>query len=90
VFGTAGWAEVHGFETLTTHLSGKPPTRQAFPAGLAVGELLQTFATAVTTGAPFLVSTRSMLGTVAAFEATITSIHRAEPVRVLASAGVSR
>lgn len=82
VHGTRGSAEVTGFDTLTLSPAGAARERQVYDSAPAVGYLLGRFAAAVSGGAAFPVSTRSMLDTVAAFEATIDSLASGRPVPV--------
>lgn len=82
VAGTKGWAEIRGFDTLVTATNGERPKTTTFESELAVRYLLERFADAIQGRAPFPVSTDSMLDTVAAFEATITSISEKRRVTV--------
>lgn len=82
VAGTTGSAEIRGFSELTVARLDGDTTTTNFPTSLATGFLLEEFAAAVLGERPFPVSTTSMLQTVAAFEAIVTSIRIEAPVEV--------
>ena len=82
IFGTRGWAELRGFKSLAVHLLNAEPTQQSFDPALNVGLMLEHFAKAVTGEEPFPVSGQAMLETVAAFEASVTSMKLGRPVPV--------
>jgi predicted dehydrogenase len=79
VFGERGWAEVTDFGSLRYTVDGAEPIYRRYDDTLAVGALLESFARTVRDGVPFPVSTASMLATVAACEAAITSVHSGQP-----------
>lgn len=80
--GTKGWAEVRNFDTLEVALLEGARATKTYSAELAVAFLLDEFAAAVRGDHPFPVTTESMLATVAAFEATITSVDEDRTVAV--------
>lgn len=82
IFGTRGWAELRGFQSLTVRLLEAEPMRQSFDPTLNVGLMLEHFAKAVAGEEPFPVSARAMLETVAAFEASVASMKLGQPVPV--------
>lgn len=82
VFGTRGWAELRGFELLTVHLRDAQPVQRKFDPALNVGRMLERFASAVAGEEAFPVTTRAMLETVAAFEASVASMKHGRPVAV--------
>jgi predicted dehydrogenase len=82
VFGTKGWAEARDETVLTTALVGQPPETTVYPAVDSLAVLLECFAEAVETGAPFAVTTDDMLDVAGAFEAVIKSMEQGEPVKV--------
>ena len=82
VFGTKGWAEARGENTLTIARNGAAPETMEFPQVDSLSVLLEAFAESVETGAPFPVSTKQMLDVVAAFEATVQSMAAGDPVIV--------
>jgi predicted dehydrogenase len=82
LFGERGWAEVRNFGELVVHQHGRPRTSETHNPALAVGELLERFADAVAGRAMFPVTTRSMLETMAAFEACLASLEDVQPVQV--------
>jgi predicted dehydrogenase len=82
VHGTGGWAEVDGFDTLTTCLHGEGLRRRRYDSVSAVGHVLERFADAVRGHRTLPVTPESMLDTVAAFEAVIASLTTGEPVRL--------
>lgn len=75
VFGTSGWAEVHGFGSCAWQLKDGPRLEMHYPDELAIAPLLHAFADAVAGRAPFPVTPLSMLQTVAAFEASIAAFE---------------
>lgn len=74
-FGTAGWAELRQFGTLTVSLAGQAPFTEEYDPGLAVAACLEAFARAAAGGPPFPVTPAAMLDTVAAFETAVTALH---------------
>ena len=83
VFGTKGWAEARDETVLTVARNGEEPQRQVFPVVDSLGALIESFAEAIETGKPFLVSTSDMLDVVGAFEAIIRSMVERVPVKVV-------
>ena len=84
VLGTRGWAELRDFKTLTIHRLGEAATQATHDPRLNTGEMLECFAQAVAGEATFPVSSAAMLRTVAAFEASVASLRRGQPVVVSA------
>jgi predicted dehydrogenase len=82
VFGTRGWAEARGEDSLTVAALGAEPQTQTFEHVDSLRVLMESFADAVGGRADFLVSPGEMLETVAAFEATVASIEERAPVCV--------
>lgn len=82
VFGTRGWAEARGEDSLTVAPLGKEPQTQTFDHVDSLRVLVESFADAVEGRADFLVSPAQMLDTVAAFEAIVASIEARAPVAV--------
>lgn len=82
VFGTQGWAEAREETSLTVaRLGGQPETR-AYPPVDSLAVLIDSFAQAIETGAPFAVTTEDMLDVAGAFEAIIRSMAEGRPVDV--------
>jgi predicted dehydrogenase len=82
VFGTRGWAEARGEDSLTVAPLGAELQMQTFEHVDSLRVLVESFADAVEDRADFLVSPGEMLDTVAAFEATVASIEARAPVGV--------
>lgn len=82
IFGTRGWAELRDYASLTVRLLGKEPTQQTFDPTLNTGLMLERFAMAVAGEEQFPVSIEAMLETVAAFEASVTSLKLGQTVPV--------
>jgi predicted dehydrogenase len=82
VFGTRGWAEARGEDSLTVAPLGAQPQTRTFEHVDSLRALVESFADAVEGRADFLVSPGEMLDTVAAFEATVASIEERAPVGV--------
>ena len=74
-FGTKGNAEVLGETELVLRMSGRPPERRQLPPADSLRGELEAFADAVDGRAPFPVTTRQMLETVAAFEAVVDALR---------------
>jgi predicted dehydrogenase len=81
-FGTRGWAEVRQFGAFHAQTSGYEPVIEDHAPELAIREMQDLFADAVAGRGAFPVSTRDMLRTVAAFEATIESLRTGGRIRV--------
>jgi predicted dehydrogenase len=82
VFGTDGYAEARGEDTLTVAKIGGEPQTQSLAHVDSLKVLIEAFADAVEGRAPFPVSPAQMLDLIAAFEAVIASIERRAPVNV--------
>ena len=82
VFGTNGWAQAFGEDTLVIAQIGEKPQTSTFAHVDSLRALVDAFADAVEGRAPFPVSTMQMLDVVAAFEAVIASIGVHGPVDV--------
>jgi predicted dehydrogenase len=82
VFGTDGYAEARGEDTLTVAKIGGEPQTQSLAHVDSLKVLIEAFADAVEGRAPFPVSPTQMLDLIAAFEAVIASIERRAPVNV--------
>lgn len=82
VFGTQGWAEAREETSLTVaRLGGQPETR-VYPPVDSLAVLIDSFAQAIETGAPFAVTTVDMLDVAGAFEAIIRSMAEGRAVDV--------
>ncbi len=86
VFGTKGWAEARDETNLTVALNGQNPQTQVLPPADSLAVLLEAFGEAIEAGTPFPVTTDEMLAVVAAFEASIASLHSGKPVAAQRSA----
>lgn len=75
VCGTAGWAEIRGFDRLVVALRGEPRRERLHPPGNAVRAALEAFALAVMGIAPFPIDAGAMLRTVAALEGALTAVR---------------
>ena len=82
VFGTRGWAEARGEDSLTVAPLGEEPRTQTFEHVDSLRVLVESFADAVERRANFLVSPAQMLDTIGAFEAIVASIDARAPVAV--------
>jgi predicted dehydrogenase len=82
VFGTRGWAQALDETTLIVAPIGESPAARTLPKADSLRDLLEAFAEAIETGAPFPVPAGQMLQTVAAFEAVIASMQARQPVAV--------
>jgi predicted dehydrogenase len=82
VFGSHGWVEARGEDTLTVAHMGKEPVTQTFPHVDSLLVLVECFADAIEGKAPFPVSPQQMLDLIGAFEAVVTSAQSGAPVNV--------
>jgi predicted dehydrogenase len=82
VFGTRGSAEVLAETELVLRRSGAAPERLRLEPVDSVRAELEAFADAVEGRAPYPITPREMLMTVAAFDAIVRSIERGGPVEV--------
>ena len=82
VFGSNGWAEARGEDTLTVARMGEEPTTHTFPHVDSLLVLVDAFADAVEGRAPFPVAPAQMLDVIAGFEAIVASVERGTPVDV--------
>jgi predicted dehydrogenase len=82
VFGTNGWAEARGEDTLTVAMMGKEPQTQTFSHVDSSLVLVESFADAIEGRASFLVTPEQMLDVVAGFEAIVTSVESGVAVAV--------
>ena len=81
-FGTRGSAEAICETELVVHMSGEKPQRLDFEPVDQVRVALELFADAVSGRAPYPMSSRQILDTVAAFEAASKSMETRSPVMV--------
>jgi predicted dehydrogenase len=82
VFGSNGWAEARGEDTLTVAMMGREPQTQTFPHIDSSLALVESFADAIEGRAPFLVTPEQMLDVVGGFEAIVRSVETNKPVDV--------
>lgn len=82
VFGSEGNAEALGETELVVRMTGAKPERRTFEQIDSLRVELEAFADAVTGRAPYPITPREMVDTIAAFEAIIRSIEQGSPVRV--------
>lgn len=82
VFGDAGNAEALGETELVLRMKGEKPEHRTFEQIDSLRAELEAFADAVAGRAPYPVTPREMVDTIAAFEATIRSIEIGSPVRI--------
>jgi predicted dehydrogenase len=82
VFGTNGFAEARGEDTLIVGKIGGPTEERTFPHIDSLRFLLEAFADAIEGKAPFPVRPEQMLDVISAFEAIITSLDKGTPVKL--------
>ena len=82
VFGDAGSAEALGETELVLRTKGAKPERRTFEQIDSLRAELEAFADAAAGRAPYPITPREMVDTIAAFEATIRSIEDGAPVRI--------
>jgi predicted dehydrogenase len=82
VFGSNGWAEARGEDTLTVAMMGREPQTQTFLHIDSSLALVESFADAIEGRAPFLVTPEQMLDVVGGFEAIVRSVETNKPVDV--------
>jgi predicted dehydrogenase len=85
VFGTDGYAEANGEDTLTVAKIGSAPHEQTFPHVDSLRVLLEAFADAIEGKAPFPVRPDQMPNLIGTFEAVITSLDTGKPVKLAVS-----
>jgi predicted dehydrogenase len=82
VFGPEGNAEALGETEIVLRMKGKQPERRSFEPVDSLRVELDAFADAAAGRAPYPITPREMIDTVAAFEAIIRSIERDGPVAI--------
>jgi predicted dehydrogenase len=82
VFGTDGFVEARGEDTLIVGKIGGPTEERIFPHIDSLRFLLEAFADAIEGKAPFPVPPEQMLDVIGAFEAIITSLDKGAPVKL--------
>lgn len=82
VFGDAGNAEALGETEVILRMKGAKPERRTFEQVDSLRAELEAFADAVAGRAPYPITPREMVDTIAAFEASIRSIENGGPVRI--------
>jgi predicted dehydrogenase len=82
VFGTNGYAEANGEDSLTVAKIGGTPQEQTYAHVDSLRVLLEAFADAIESKAPFPVRPDQILDLIGAFEAVITSLEKGAPVRL--------
>lgn len=82
VFGTKGFVEARGEDTVTVAEIGKEPVTTTYPHVDPLRTLVEAFAATVADGTPFPITPPQILGMVSAFEAVCISLEsgRPEPV----------
>ena len=82
VFGTNGFAEARGEDTLTVGKIGSPTEEKTYAHVDSLRVLIEAFADAIEGKAPFPVRPEQMLDVIGAFEAIITSLEKGAPVKL--------
>lgn len=82
VFGTNGFAEARGEDTLTVGKIGGPTEEKTYAHVDSLRVLIEAFADAIEGKAPFPVRPEQMLDVIGAFEAIITSLEKGAPVKL--------
>jgi len=82
VFGTKGWAEARGEDTVTVAEIGKEPETTTYPHVDPLRTLIESFASTVSKGTPFLITPQQILDMVSSFEAVCASIEVGRPVLI--------
>ena len=82
VFGTNGFAEARGEDTLTVGKIGGPTEEKTYANVDSLRVLIEVFADAIEGKAPFPVRPEQMLDVIGAFEAIITSLEKGAPVKL--------
>lgn len=82
VFGTKGYVEANGEDTLTVALIGETAQTTVYPHVDPLRTLVESFADTVAKGTPFLIRPNEILDMVSAFEAVCASLDKGGPVRI--------
>ena len=82
VFGTNGFAEARGEDTLIVAKIGGPTDEKTYPHVDSLRVLIEAFADAIEGNAPFPVRPEQMLDVIGAFEAIIASLDKGAPVKL--------
>jgi len=82
VFGTNGFVEARGEDTLVVGKIGGSTEEKTYPHVDSLRFLLEAFADAIEGKAPFPVQPEQMLDVIGAFEAIITSLEKGAPVKL--------
>jgi len=82
VFGTNGFAEARGEDSLIVAKIGGPTEEKTYPHVDSLRVLLEAYADAIEGKAPFPVRPEQMLDVIGAFEAIVTSLDKGAPVKL--------
>lgn len=82
VFGTKGWVEMRGHNTLVKNMVGQAPEVIDYPGDDSVHDELEAFADAVSGGKPYLVTPEEAVHSVGILNAIVDSANRGSPCGV--------